>query len=58
MAWPTFAEVRLRNKSGSREAFIIQADDGPLQKMLDFYESSESRTNKSGRMHDKERDVL
>jgi gentisate 1,2-dioxygenase len=40
LAAPTFGAVRLRNKSGSREAFLIQADDGPLQQKLDFYEEA------------------
>jgi gentisate 1,2-dioxygenase len=40
LASPTFGEVKLRNKSGSRQAFLIQADDGPLQHKLDFYEGA------------------
>ena len=52
IASPTFADVKLRNKSASRGAFVIQADDGPLQHKLDFYEPFEAKTHDNRRTHD------
>lgn len=39
IALPTHAELRLRNGSGSRPAYLFVADDAPLQRKLGIYEA-------------------
>jgi gentisate 1,2-dioxygenase len=41
---PTFSRLRLRNASSSAPAFVLQADDAPLQHKLGFYEDELVRT--------------
>lgn len=42
LACPTFAEVRHRNRSSERPAFLLQVDDSVLQRKLGLYSEEQS----------------
>jgi len=46
VACPTFAQVTHRNASSRKPAFLLQVDDGPLQRKLGFYEEEAARGNR------------
>lgn len=45
IACPTFAQVKHRNASNRRPAFLLQVDDAPLQSKLGFYEEEPPHEN-------------